>query len=44
MNLYTYNVLNILNIKCLYYKNVLLCFHKFKNNTIYVDHIYNTRF
>jgi len=41
-NEFVYNVINLLNIKYLYYKNVLLCFYKFKNNAVYVDHIYNT--
>ena len=29
-----YNVFNLLNIRCLYYKNLLLTYHNFKNNTV----------
>jgi len=41
-NEFVYNVCNLLNIKCLYHKNLLLSFHKFKNHTVYINHIYNT--
>jgi len=46
-----YNVFNLLNNRCLYYcliylyyKNLLLTYHNFKNNTVHIDHIYNTRY
>lgn len=31
-NEFVYNVFNLLNIRCLYYKNLLLTYHNFKNN------------
>lgn len=43
-NVFVYNVFNLLNIRCLYYKNSLLTYYNFKNNTVQIDHIYNTRY
>jgi len=39
-----YNIFYLLNIRCLYYKNLLLTYYNFKNNTVHIDHICITRY
>jgi len=34
------NIFNLLNVKSLCYKNLLLSFYKFRNNTVDISHIY----